>query len=115
MIKRLAALLIAVAVAAAPVALEACQINCAMDVAQPSCHGHASTGLSMSAGSLPCDHGDTITAASTVAGRTDDVSAASARIVVSDCSGAADTIFDRGRFVSAIDRLDFRLSVPLRI
>jgi hypothetical protein len=136
MMKRLAALLIALAVGAAPVALEVCQLTCASHsthshvahtadahalhhgaASQPSCHqaGHAAAHT-LSPGSAHCDHDDGAIASSLVTTRHDTVAAAPVHVVVIDLAnpGGAGRD-DRGRVVLAPTRLELRLSSPLRI
>src|SRR5215831_15747985 len=91
MMKRLAALLIALVVVAAPVAVEVCQITCAFgpmqwhalqashahashhhsETAQPSCHETHRAGQVVSPGAAPCDHGDELAFSSLISIRTD--------------------------------------------
>ena len=132
--KRVAALLIAVAVAATPVALEACQVTCTarpihglqtsddhrshhqVDTAE-SCHETAGTGRTLSAGSLPCDHGGTAASVSVITARTDTLAtAAPVRVSTSDLPDAVRATFVAcGWPVLPVNRLDLRLSVSLRI
>ena len=133
--KRLAALLIALAVGAAPVALEVCQLSCASysthshvahtadahamhhgAASQPSCHQAGNAAHTLSPGSAPCDHDDGAIASSLVTTRPDTVAAAPVHIVVTDLANPAGAWrADRGRVVLAVSRLELRLSSPLRI
>ena len=134
--KRLAALLIALAIGAAPLALEVCQLTCALDsmhsdVAQPGgahvmhpggdgsepwCHEAGEAAHTLSRGSAPCDHHDPAIASSLVTTRPDTVAAAPVHMVVFDLGNTARAcIADRGRAVLAVTRLELRLSAPLRI
>lgn len=135
MMKRLAALLIALAVGAAPVALEVCQLTCASaptpaDVAhtadadavhhggasQPSCHQAGNGAHTLSQRSAPCDHDDGAIASSPVTTRPDTVAAAPVHIVGIDLANpVAAGRADRGRVVLAVTRLELRLASPLRI
>src|SRR5262245_45006947 len=74
MVKRLCTLVLALAVASAPVAREVCQITCESKAAQPatspaeghhhlpadraSSHEHSGTPHHLSSDGIPCDHGN---------------------------------------------------------
>ena len=136
MMKRLAALLIALAVGAAPVAVEIRQLTCASrpmhshamqaagahamhhggNASQPSCHETRKAAHTVSPDSAPCDHNDVVIASSLVTTRPDTVAAAPVQIVAFDLANTVRTPFaDRGQVVLAVNRLELRLSAPLRI
>jgi hypothetical protein len=136
MMKRLAALLIALAVAAAPVALEACRITCASSpmpshaphashahakhhpssTAQPPCHETHDAGHTLSRGSAPCDHGNELTPWSLISTRTDAVALPPVHFAAAEWSDTVRlTFFGRGLLVVPLDRLALNLSVSLRI
>jgi hypothetical protein len=129
MMKRLAALLIALVVAGSPIALEACQISCAFvqasdarstrhaaDSAQPACHETGTPASTLSRGSAPCDHGDAAISSSVVTTRPDTAASASVHVLVFPLGNTVRARFtDRGDGVRAVNRLELRLCSPLRI
>jgi hypothetical protein len=136
MMTRLAAQVIAVAIAVAPVAQEACRITCASSrlqssalrasdphamhhqsaAAQPSCHDAGSTGQALSPGSTPCDHAAASASASVVTIRADAIASPPVHVVASDRADAAraTSMNCTGVFLPA-DPLQLRLSLTLRI
>lgn len=134
MMKRLAALLIALAVGAAPAALEVCQLTCAARSthshvahtadahvmhhggSHASCHHDGNATQTLSPGSALCDHDDGAIASSLVTTRPDTAAAAPVPVVVFDlANSSAAWLPDRGRVVIAVTRLELGLSSPLRI
>ena len=138
--KRIAALLIALFVAAAPSALEACQISCASmssmstmsahgprasgaqpmphgddDEAQPSCHEAATPAHALAAVSAPCDHHDAQISSSLVT-TGPDVVASPVQAAAAGVANAAPALLASCRpIVVAVDRLALRLSTRLQI
>ena len=134
MVRRLAALLVALAVTTAPVALEACEIACgsgpsaphAMHVsaahrmahgAQPSCHEAGNIAAERWApGPPPCSQAGTLASFSAVTTRAVPVVPALLRAFGSDSSDTVRGAFDvRGRAALALARLEPPRSLPLRI
>jgi hypothetical protein len=136
MIRRVAALLIALVVAAAPIALEACQITCASsstpsrgmqpsdahpmhhdgDPPRRSCHETGKSAHTLSPGSPPCEHNDAVISWSVVTTRPEMVTSAPVHVVTFDLADTARAFFaDRGHVVVAVNRLELRFSSPLRI
>ena len=134
MMKRLAAILIAVAVGAAPVAVEICQLACASrpmhshavhtadaygmhgNASQPSCHDTAQAAHTLSPDSAPCDHNDAVIASSLVTTRPGTVTSVPVQVVALDLANTARTWFaDRGQVVDPVNRLALRLASRLRI
>ena len=136
MMKRVAALLIALVVAVAPIALEACRITCAssstpsraMQVApvhpmhhgsdppRPSCHETGKPADTVSPGSPPCEHTDAVISSSVVTTRPETIASTPVQVVTFDLADTDRPFFaDRGHVVVAVNRLELRLSSPLRI
>jgi hypothetical protein len=136
MMKRLFALVVALAVVSAPVALEVCQVTCESKAMQPSmahgveghaahhhipadqaaCHEHSGTPHQMSPVNGLCDH-DTESTPSLVAGRNSDTAASLLATVPSIDSislvSTRDSISVRESASS--DRLGTPLAIPLRV
>jgi hypothetical protein len=136
MVRRLSSLVIALAIAGAPVALEACQIACASTTVHPMaahdarpaphhhatpvdrpCHEHAPATHQLSPDVPPCDHDGEAIAASVTAARTSDgvLLYAVAAPAVADVVFAAASTFVPTRQSTLPDRLEIRLATPLRI
>jgi len=133
MVKRLFAVVVALAVVSAPVALEICQITCEskgmlpstsqaeghaghhhMPADRASCHGHASASQ-LTPGSNPCDHGAEASP-SLVAAKNSD---AAVWLAVLPSRGSMALVETRD-FVSVRqsarpDRLAIPLAIPLRV
>lgn len=132
MIRRLAALVAALVVASAPGAFETCQILCVSaththapdappmgghHAVQPSCHEMGRTGSWASADSMPCGHHNAVTTLTVAATRVDAIAPAPVHAVfpaLPDTTAAATAVNPR-RAVPALERLELRLSVPLRL
>jgi len=136
MVKRLFSLLVALAIAGAPVALEACQIACATTSVRPmaehdahqghhhhstaaggSCHEPPATAHHVSPQAPPCDHDGEATVASVTAARTSDgvLLYAAALPPIADVVFAPSSPFLPTRQLTLPDRLEIRLASPLRI
>ena len=120
MVKRLVSFVIALALAGAPVALDACRIACEKTtpaVAHQSCHEMTDGQGLLSPDAPPCDHDDATVVPSVASARTADAALIGA--------GAAPAIepFVFVRTARAVhfrqsalpDRLGIRLASPLRI
>ena len=119
MVKRVLPLLLALAVAGAPVALEACRIACAsMPMPHhPSCHENRAAPQQLSPHTRPCDHGTEVTAPSVAAARNSDSAMAVALAVLANHGAALVPTRDHTDVPpSALpNRVDVRLAIPLRI
>ena len=136
MLKRLFSLIVALAIAGAPVALEACQIACASTSAHPmsahdshhdhdhhataaggTCHESPGTPHQASPQAPPCNHDGETTVASVTAARTSDVvflGVAAVTLFVDVVIAASPTFVSSGQSTLP-DRLEIRLAGPLRI
>ena len=137
MVKRLFSLVVTLAIAGAPVALEACQIACASTTVHPlavqdahqahhrhatgddrPCHEQAPATHQVSADVPPCDHDGEATVASVTAARTSSDGVllyAAAPPPIADVVFATASTFFSERRPSLTDRLEIRLASPLRI
>jgi hypothetical protein len=133
MLRRIAPLLLALAVAGAPVALELCQIACASLAPQPdaataahghsshsaSCHDTAESPAPLSFHAQPCGHGDDLSPTPAIGSARHSAAGASAAAAVpatGSIAGAALRTQTSGRFEasdSSVSRVD--LILPLRI
>jgi hypothetical protein len=136
MVKRLFSLVVALAIAGAPVALEACQIACASMSSHPthahamhrvhhhhataadeSCHETAVAPHQLSPQAPACDHDAEATVPTVAAARTSD----GVPLIAATVPPVADVVFvHASTFVQArqsalSDRLEIRLASPLRI
>jgi hypothetical protein len=138
MVNRLFSLVVALAIAGAPVAMEACQIVCASTSVHPmeahgphqahhhhaaaadgSCHESPAAPYHLSPQAPPCDHDGRTEAA------VPSVTAARASDAVLLCAAAVPSIADGGLAAASTlvpnrqsalpDRLEIRLATPLRI
>ena len=121
------ALLIALAVASAPVVLEVCRITCqSMHVhpsaaqattQQPSCHESGAASPKLSVHAHPCDHeGETTTPGVAAARYSDNNTLPAAAVPASPTAAFARTSArptDRPSLLP--DRVEVRLAIPLRI
>ena len=137
MVKRLFSLVVALAIAGAPVALEACQIGCEAASVHPmvahdthQAHHHHATNARESRHELPaaphhvspyappCDHDGEATVASVATARTAFDSVLLHAVAVSpiaDVVLAARSTIAAPRQLTLPDRLEIRLARPLRI
>jgi hypothetical protein len=134
-VKRLLALMVALAVISGPVAMEVCQITCESKAAQPStprageghahrhmpaghaaCHEHGGAPQQLSPLDGPCDHGAEV-APGLVAARNFDtaVSLLAALTTVDSISFVSTHDFLFVRQPAWLDRLEIPLAVPLRL
>jgi hypothetical protein len=136
MVKRLFALVIALAIASAPAALEACQIGCAsISVHQMAahdahldhqhhgaaggglCHEPSATHQHLSSQAPPCEHDGKATVVSVTAARPSD----GALLYAAAAPSIADVVFASALTVVPTshsplpDRLGIRLASPLRV
>lgn len=134
MVKRLFALVVALAVVSAPVALEICQITCESKPMAPSmpradshaghhhmpadhasCHGHA-PAPQLSPGSVPCDHGVEATPSLVAAKRADAPVSLLAVLPLSQAIGIITTHDSVSvRQTGRSHRLAVPLIIPLRV
>ena len=135
MVKRLFALVVALAIAGAPLALEACQVACASTSANPvaahdthhahhhhaaaasgSCHEPPATPHHLFPQAPPCDHDGEATVPSVTTARGSDATLfiANALPCVADVVFAAASILET-RPSTLPNRLEIRLASPLRI
>ncbi len=135
MVKRLFSLVVALAIAAAPVALEACQIACASTSVHPmaandahQAHHHHATGADrschepptaphhLSPQAPPCDHNGEATVLSVTAAPSDGALLYAAAVPpIADVVSAGASAFVSIRRSTLPDRLEIRLASPLRI
>ena len=136
MVKRLFSLMVALAIAGAPVALEACQVACASTSAHPmaahdthhkhhhhatapgeTCHELPATSQQLSPHVPPCNHDGEATVASVTAARTSGgvLLGPAAVPAIADVVFAASSTFVPPRQSTLPDRLEIRLASPLRI
>ena len=135
MVRRLFSLVVALVIAAAPVALEACQIACESTSVHPiaahhtqahhhhattadeSCHELPAAPHYVSPQAPPCDHDGEATVAGVAAARTSD----SVLLCAAAVSPVADVVFAPAPAIvpagqsTLPDRLEIRLASPLRI
>jgi len=140
MMKRVAALFVAGAIAGAPLALEACLINCAAATSQTAArtvtsrlakHNHSahcrqterppaydtrSARQQLTGDLAACTHGAALTARAVLTIRTHTVLSAALAILSTEMfDGARIPAFDSKQCFSGWDRMDPGLSLPLRI
>jgi len=136
MVKRLFSLAVALAIAGAPVALEACQVACASLLAHPTAahdaqqghhhHAAAADGICHERPAAPhhlspqpplCDHGGEATVPGVIAARNSDgvLFYAAAAPPIADVVFAAAPTFVPIHQSTSSDRLEIRLASPLRI
>jgi len=120
------ALLIALAVASAPVVLEVCRITCQTlhvhpSVAhaathQPSCHESGTAPPTLSVHAHPCDHDGEATTPGVAAARHSDASLLAAEVLASDTATLVRTSARPTDGPSRVpDRVEVHLAIPLRI
>lgn len=134
MVKRLFSLVVALAIAGAPVAPEACQIACASTTVHPMaaahhahhdhatadgrpCHEQPRPTHQLAPHVPPCDHDGEATVASVAAARTSDgvlLYAVAAPPSADVVFAGASTVLPDNR-PALTDRLEIRLASPLRI
>lgn len=136
MLKRLFSLVVALAIAGAPLALEACQIACASTPIHPmaahdahlnhhhhgtaaggSCHEPPATPHHLSPQAPPCDHDGEANVPSVTAARTSDcilLHAAEVQSIADVVFTAVPTFVPSGQSTLP-DRLGIRLASPLRL
>jgi hypothetical protein len=136
MARRLFSLVVALAIAGAPVALEACQIACASTVvpstaahdahqahhhhatpAERPCHEAPAAPHHLSPEAPPCDHDDAATVPSVTVARTSDVVLLYAAAIppIADVASTTASAIVPTPQSTLPERLEIRLARPLRI